>query len=434
MKKENFFFTVVIPIYNSETYLKKTINSVLTQIKNDLQLILVNDNSTDNSLKICREFKNKNKNKNIIIINNKKNLGPGKSRNIGIEKAKGKYICYLDSDDFLISNTLKKIKKKIIKNNYPSVILNNIIRGNKTKDNSYLLNFFNSKTYDRESFIKKLIKNKIHINECWNIIIHKSIYKNDIEFPKTRLAEDNVYVTEVILKMRNILINKEKFIYHTTRINSLKHLINFNAVHSYLFLLNRYRDLMRIYKKNSLFKKYINSRIETAFKYLKVYIYLLKSNDILKLYKLQKNYLFYVYKIFKLKFKTNKITQKKYFQEIKKFQITFEEKLNKILFLNKKKNYKINIFCIDYIGKSAIKYFDERSAKINKIIDEDKNLEGNLIMGKKIYLLSKINKKDLRNSFNLICHQNLEVFKNFKNKLRKLKVNKKNIIHFKVLN
>ena len=90
-------FSVVIPIFNSEKFLSDTIKSVINQKNKKTEIILVNDNSSDNSKKICSFYKKKFS--FIKLINNKINHGVGYCRNQAIKNAKGKYIVFLDSDD-----------------------------------------------------------------------------------------------------------------------------------------------------------------------------------------------------------------------------------------------------------------------------------------------------------------------------------------------
>ena len=415
MQISNYFFSVIIPVYNSELFLKKAISSILQEKIKDIEIILVNDRSDDRSLQICRNFKKKNK--NIVLINNKKNLGPAETRNKGIKKAKGDYIVFLDSDDYFIKNSLKTIKKKIIQNNFPSVIINDSRRGGKRRNNSYL-NHFKNGVYQKEDFIKKLVKHKIFINECWNLVIQKNKILKKNKFLNIRLAEDNAYVMETLFKMKNILVNKKLTVEHTTRIDSAKHLEGFNSAYSYLIIINKYLNLIKHYRNNSLFTQYIFFRVHITLEHLKAYIYLLNKDEILRFYKLRK---------FEL-LKRHKILNYNY----KKFKRKFEYKLNKILIIKNKKNYKLNIFCSDWLSKTAIKFFKEKSIKINKIIDEDKNISGKHIMNEKIFLFKKIKKKEFNNSLNLICHQNVMVYKHFISKLKKKKIDLNTIHHFAV--
>lgn len=104
--------SVVMPVYNSEKYLRESIESVLGQIFKDFELVIVNDCSTDSSSSIIKSYNDK----RIRVINNKKNLGTVKSRNIGLKVAKGKYIAILDSDDVCTSDRLGVQFKYLEKN------------------------------------------------------------------------------------------------------------------------------------------------------------------------------------------------------------------------------------------------------------------------------------------------------------------------------
>ena len=105
--------SVIIPVYNVEDYLKECLDSVLSQTLKDIEVICVDDCSTDDSLKILQEYANNDD--RIKIIKNEKNSGQGFSRNEGIKKATGEYIGFVDSDDFIDLNlfeiSFKKAKK-----------------------------------------------------------------------------------------------------------------------------------------------------------------------------------------------------------------------------------------------------------------------------------------------------------------------------------
>ena len=93
--------TVVIPIYNVEKYLNRCIESVIGQTYENLEIILVDDESPDNCPQICEDWKNRD---NRIKVVHKKNAGLGYARNTGIDCATGEYICFVDSDDFVAAD------------------------------------------------------------------------------------------------------------------------------------------------------------------------------------------------------------------------------------------------------------------------------------------------------------------------------------------
>jgi len=111
LKNCKIFFSIIIPIYNSQKYLRECLSSIINQKFENLEVILIDDKSHDNSKKIYNSFKSKIK--NLTILKNSKNLGVSLSRNKGLKKAKGEYIIFLDSDDILLNNTLRKTKKII---------------------------------------------------------------------------------------------------------------------------------------------------------------------------------------------------------------------------------------------------------------------------------------------------------------------------------
>ena len=95
--------SIIVPFYNSEAYLSRCIDSILAQTYSDFELILVNDGSIDNSGNICEEYAHKD---SRIIVIHKENGGTSSARNIGIEKSRGEYITFVDSDDTIYPNYL----------------------------------------------------------------------------------------------------------------------------------------------------------------------------------------------------------------------------------------------------------------------------------------------------------------------------------------
>ena len=106
--------SIITPVYNSDQFIKKMIMSVKKQTFKNWELILIDDCSKDNSLKILNYYKNS----KIKVFKNKKNIGAGLSRNLGIKKAKGRYITFIDSDDYWHKNYLQKTLNFLRKNNY----------------------------------------------------------------------------------------------------------------------------------------------------------------------------------------------------------------------------------------------------------------------------------------------------------------------------
>ena len=232
------FFSIIIPVFNSEKFIKECVQSVLSQNFNNLEIILINDYSTDRSGKICKELKLNNLNK-LKLIQNKKNLGVGASRNIGLNLANGKYIIFLDSDDYLIQNSLDYLYKRIKLKDYPEVIFNHIIQNKEPKTNLNILKYFGEKKLFKNQFLNKTIKKNIILNECWRIVVSKNlIIRNKINFENIKIAEDVSFVFKILTHMKNIIINKNKFLFHRSRLDSLKYTKGADAALAYYIVYN----------------------------------------------------------------------------------------------------------------------------------------------------------------------------------------------------
>ena len=121
--------SVIIPVYNTEQYLRECLDSVVNQTLKDIEIICVNDGSTDNSGRILEEYAEKDS--RIVLINNIKNSGaPGTVKNIGISKAKGEYLSFVDSDDKINKSYLFDLYKTAYKTKADIIMTCNIQKFN----------------------------------------------------------------------------------------------------------------------------------------------------------------------------------------------------------------------------------------------------------------------------------------------------------------
>ena len=114
MKQIKYKVSIIIPCYNSKKYIERCLNSILKDKLKEKEIILINDGSTDNTLEIIEEYSKKNKDIKII---NQKNKGQSISRNNGLKEAKGKYIAFVDSDDWVEKDYFYKLYNFAEKNN-----------------------------------------------------------------------------------------------------------------------------------------------------------------------------------------------------------------------------------------------------------------------------------------------------------------------------
>ena len=166
--------SVIVPVYNVENYLKECLDSIVNQTLKDIEIILINDASTDSSLSICQEYSNNDD--RVLIINNEKNLNAGVSRNNGLSIAQGEYIYFMDSDDFLELNALEKvinIMEKTIDIDFCMFKQISIDEANKQK---IFDNTFTYKNLNIDEYLNKPIK---HIQFPNNFNFYKKYYWYD---------------------------------------------------------------------------------------------------------------------------------------------------------------------------------------------------------------------------------------------------------------
>lgn len=185
--------SVIIPVYNVEKYLKNCLDSIINQTLKEIEIICVNDGSTDNSLSILKEYQQKDERIKII---NRENNGPSAARNTALKVASGEYISFLDSDDYVDLNFCEKMYQAATENNC-DIACCNIIRFNE-KLKKDLVKYNRIKVAKRPRHKYKLAIIPEH-NYVWNKIYNrKKIIALDLAFEEGILFEDVIFSHKVI--------------------------------------------------------------------------------------------------------------------------------------------------------------------------------------------------------------------------------------------
>lgn len=202
--------SIVVPIYNAEKYLDKCINSMINQTKKELEFILVNDGSTDSSEKIIKNYKDK----RIKYFKNK-NQGIGKTRNFGIEKTTGKYLMFLDSDDYLDITACEKLYNKAEKEKLDLVVFD-FYRVEKDGLKEVLIdNFKNSSLKNNPELLLT-----INLGPCNKLFKREIITDNNSKFIENLKYEDTTFVCETINNAKTIGKLNESLHYYVIHNNS----------------------------------------------------------------------------------------------------------------------------------------------------------------------------------------------------------------------
>lgn len=215
--------SLIIPVYNVEKYLKKCIDSAINQTYQNIEIILINDGSTDNSGKICEEYSRRYQN---IIYVNKKNGGLSSARNAGIHVSKGDYLFFLDSDDYITEDCIESLYFALLKENtdisignYQEVYLNDEI-DLKRKNREYIF------LDNEQAFIEMLSHNTFNMSAC-NKLFKKYLFK-EIEFPLGKKCEDYYIMYKLILNSKKISLIESPTYFYLQRTNSITKNSNVN--------------------------------------------------------------------------------------------------------------------------------------------------------------------------------------------------------------
>ena len=260
----DYFISIIVPVYNTGSYLKRCIISLKKQINAQFEIILVDDGSTDGSAEICDELAEQNDN---IIAVHQKNAGPGIARNTGITIAKGNYIVFCDSDDYWNSETTS--------------FLHDVIKNIRIDSNIDVFVFNGKSTYTDESDAVELKDFKFLwelqpvFSSGWDYLEHaldlkydykwfpvlyvfnkKLFLENAISFPDNRLGEDTATLYKLLLvAKKTYIMNKAVYIYTKERRDSCSKAESFDLVKGTVDIAEsciedvRFRDIPEKLKK-----------------------------------------------------------------------------------------------------------------------------------------------------------------------------------------
>ena len=246
---KNDMISIVTTCYNLEDYIENCLVSLINQSYKNLEIIVVNDCSTDNSLNIIKQLADKDS--RIKIINNETNLGAGKSRKIGIESAQGDYIMLVDGDDWISENFIKTLYNLAIE--YDADIVSGAVDYLPKRKNYSSLSIFNTEE-EKIKFLEtqavEFINNKLIRKEVWN----------KVPYCERRFLEDTCPLKQLFYYANKIVSNEHdesEYYYYTIRSNSLIH--SYSKEKFNLFLNLALLDLYDFLKdKETAFKVFYN--------------------------------------------------------------------------------------------------------------------------------------------------------------------------------
>ena len=218
---KNELISVIVPVYKVEPYLRKCIDSIINQTYKNLEIILVDDGSPDNCGKICDEYAEKD---SRIVVIHKENGGLSDARNAGIDTAKGEYLTFIDSDDWITENYIKYLYDLL--NKYTADISGcnyTVVRddGIYVKDKN---SFFEDRFYQKgknfnELFSIMLYEENVYNSSC-SKLYRKTLFSN-IRFPGNKIYEDTRTTPKLLHKCNKIIFGYERHYFYFMREQSI---------------------------------------------------------------------------------------------------------------------------------------------------------------------------------------------------------------------
>ena len=238
--------SIIIPVYNTEQYLEQCIDSILNQTLKDIEIILINDGSTDKSYNILKKYEKKD---SRIVLINQKNKGQGEARNIGIKIAKAPYIAFVDSDDFISPFMLQKLYIQMIQDNSDIVkcaFARVCQAGSMTNENSKAIN------PNKEDFFKTILSID-NLSLIWDGLYKKELFiKNNLFFKKI-VYEDVELLVKLIYYSKNISYLDDILYFWRRTDNSTTRSISKKQIRDIFKVIE---STYKFLKKQKLYKKY----------------------------------------------------------------------------------------------------------------------------------------------------------------------------------
>lgn len=234
--------SVIVPVYNVGQYLGKCLDSLLSQTYENLEILLIDDGSGDNSPALCDEYAAKDKRIRVI---HKENGGLSSARNRGLDEATGDFIAFIDSDDYIKNDMYEYLMDGIEKYSADISICQRIVVKGKSKTPC---DREKNEVYDTETAVRKLLSEDI-MNAVWNKLYKREIV-DGIRFPEGRNYESTAVTFQYIARAKKVANLKKSKYYYIMRDGSIVHEKNIkNRSDWCLSHIDRYNEMMKLYPK-----------------------------------------------------------------------------------------------------------------------------------------------------------------------------------------
>lgn len=209
--------SIIVPVYNSEKYIDRCLDSILNQTYKDLEIVLVNDGSNDQSLKILENYALRD---TRIKVVNQENKGVAAARNTGLDNATGDYILYVDSDDWIENNMVERMVELSANADIVFCGNDNAVSPESVKK----IIGITKEIWNKDKIIYEFLRHKIMSGMLWNKLIKRSLTDGCRFNPKTGYGEDAEFLWQVLQNTNSMIVTNEILYHHVPDENSISHL------------------------------------------------------------------------------------------------------------------------------------------------------------------------------------------------------------------
>ena len=240
--------SIIVPVYNVEKYLDKCLERILNSTYKDFELIVINDGTKDNSEQIITKYLDNEEYKDKITYISKENSGLSDTRNLGMSKAKGEYIAFVDSDDYIETTMYETMMNKALEKNY-DIVACDVKLVYEDSDKEKVI----SSAYEKDLFNKDEIKQTMltYYHVVWNKIYKKSLLEG-IEFSKGIWYEDMEFNLKVYPRINSIGVVKEPLYNYLQRGNSITYTYNDKLYD----IITNMDTVIKYYKAQGIYEEY----------------------------------------------------------------------------------------------------------------------------------------------------------------------------------
>lgn len=217
--------SILVPVYNVETYLSTCLNSILSQTYTNLQIVLFDDGSKDQSLAICKEYACKNKK---IEVYHQSNQGVAATRNHLLERAKGDYVLFVDSDDWIETDMVDHLLSLGVQKDADIVMCDRVINDNKPSQTKPIVF-----ELSQEKAIKDFLYHNYFIGSLCNKLIKTSLLRNLTFDSSISYGEDALFCWQVLQKVKKVIVTNKQLYHYRMNEVSLSHTFNGHQFSAY---------------------------------------------------------------------------------------------------------------------------------------------------------------------------------------------------------